>query len=197
MRIPVTPFLLLLLGLAVFGCVAFRHESSQDSAARETKLRQLLATGNKLLKQGSWQSLDQAQAAYSLARELAPQDARAVDGLGCVAWRKGNIDLAEFYFRRACELSADYDRPIAHLALVAEARGHLNAAKELLQRAVKLNPLNFRARNNLAALALKGAGDADSLGEAHRELLRAYELAGPEDPIVVGNLDLLSRRKGW
>jgi len=208
----------LLIACLFSGCVLAPGASDPETAAyREQKIRMLLTEGNKQLGQGDrlgdWDSFDRAQAAYEAARELDSGDARIIDGLGCVAWRKGNPKLAEFYFKRAIELNADYDRPIAHLALVAESRGHRHASLELLRRALQLNPLNFRARNNYAALLMKEGERAElqasplskdrseerseELSEAHRELLKAYELAGPEEELITRNISLLSKRPGW
>ncbi len=179
----------------LIGCAAGQAAlTPEQKAKRELKLQELLRAGNRSLRLGDWDNLDHAQSAYTLARELSPEDPRVIDGLGCVAWRKGNAEQAEFYFRRAAELNRAYDRPVAHLALVAEQRGHTVAAKELLQRALQLNPLNFKARNNLAATLMRGD---EHLADAQRELLKAYELAGPEDPVVGFNLNELQQRKGW
>lgn len=196
--------LLLLLILVASSCtltssctMASRQYSAEELAMREQKVRLLLMQGNKALRRGTWDGFEHAQAAYSTARELAPDDPRVLDGLGCVAWRKGNPNLAELYFKHAAELNPEYDRPVAHLALVAERRGHKRAALQLLRRAVASNPLNFHARNNYAALLLDNFQDGPALAEAQRELLKAYELAGPEDPIVDENLGLLKLRRGW
>jgi Flp pilus assembly protein TadD len=186
----------LMLVLSLLGCGIRPHEPGPaELAARESKMRELLRTGNRLLQRGDWDSLDRAQAAYTVARELDGSDARPIDGLGCVAWRKGNVDLAQFYFQRAVELNPEYDRPVAHLALVAEAHGHLQAARELLARAVALNPLNFRARNNFAALSIKHSRNPQLLAEAYHQLLRASELAG--DPLIEENIRRLEQQKGW
>ena len=173
--------------------------TAEEKAYREQKIRELLSEGNKKLRQGDWDSLDRAQAAYSTARELDRDDARVIDGLGCVAWRKGNAQLAEVYFRRSIELNRDYDRPLAHLALVAESRGHHRASVELLRQAMELNPLNYRTRNNYAAVLMDtdGRSDEPQLAEAHRELLKAYELAGPEEEFISKNIATLSKRPGW
>ncbi len=189
-----------ILALMFFLFVACRLPpplTPEERAFREQKVRELLKQGNRELRAGDWHSLDRAQASYSTARELFPDDPRVIDGLGCVAWRKGNAQLAEFYFKRAVELSPIYDRPLAHLALVAESRGHHRAAAELLAQALAVNPLNYRARNNYAAVLINTNRTGEPLAEAHRELLKAYALAGPEDPIVGGNIGILVKRPGW
>ena len=189
--------IILLYSLLFAACTAAHAPPAEEQALREQKIRELLKSGTRLLRAGAWDDLDRAQAAFTLARSLRFDDPRAIDGLGCVAWRKGNAELAELYFQRALEIEPAYDRSLAHLALVAESRGHLRAANELLQRAVIMNPLNFHSRNNYAALIMKTDRDKSSLAEAHRQLLQAYQLAGSEDPIVDGNLNLLKQTSGW
>lgn len=178
------------------GCARSAPLSPEEQTLREQRIRQLLSSGNRSLRAGD-EGLDAALASYTIARELAPEDPRVLDGLGCVAWRKGNIDMAEMYFRRAAELDSRYDRPVAHLALVAEARGHRRAALGLLVRAVQMNPLSFRARNDFAAEILRIHRSGKELGEAHREILKALELAGPDEPVLRFNLEELNRRSGW
>jgi len=190
-------FILLLLLFAPSACIKPKELTPKEVAMREIKLRELLKHGNAELRKGTWEGFDQAQADYSTARDLSPEDPRVIDGLGCVAWRKGNAELAEFYFRRARELNQNYDRPLVHLALIAESRGHREAAEGLLRRAMRTNPLNYKARNNYAALLLNTNETGPRIAEAQRELLKARELADEEDPIVSGNLNILNSRSGW
>ena len=177
--------LTIVVPLLTFGsCVRTKPLSPEALALREQHLRELLRAGTASLRQNR---ISHAEAAFQLARELHPEDPRALDGLGCVAWRKRNVRLAEHFFVRAAAVNPEYDRPVAHLALVAEARGHHRAARELLRRAIRMNPLSFRWRNNFAAVLLRGA-DGPRNEEAYRELLKAFELAGPDDPVVRYNL---------
>lgn len=153
----------------------------------EQKVKQLLAKGNKFVftKDG----LSQAKASYQVARELKPKDPRVIDGLGAVAWREGNYDLALYYFKRAYELDSNYDRPLVHLALVAEKRGDIIAAKELLLKAIEINPLNYRAKNNLAVLISRYVKDLDRKGLS--KLYQASILAEKDDPVLNYNLESL------
>lgn len=146
----------------------------------EQKVKLLLSKGNKFLLKAA--GLSVAKAYYQVARELKPNDPRVIDGLGAVAWREGNIELALYYFKRAYSLDSKYDRPLVHLALVAEKRGDLLAAKELLLKAIEINPLNYRAKNNLAVLIRRYEQDRDKKGLA--KLYQAYALAGNDDPVL-------------
>ncbi len=166
-------------------CAGKAPLSPERRVLREQRVRELLRAGTASLRSSE---LDRAEASFLVARELSPRDPRVLDGLGCVEWRRRNEKLAAYYFRRAFEENAEYDRPLAHLALVAEGRGHHRAARELLRRAIELNPLSFRSRNDLAAVLLRLARGGPPSDDAYRELLRAFELAGPEDPVVRHNL---------
>ncbi len=146
----------------------------------EQKVKLLLAQGNKFLLKKD--TLNLAKASYQVARELKPNDPRVIDGLGAVAWREGEIELALYYFKRAYSFDSKYDRPLVHLALIAEKRGDLFAAKELLLKAIEINPLNYRAKNNLAVLIKHYEKDPDKKGLT--ELYQAYALAGKDDPVL-------------
>lgn len=170
-------------------CAPQRPNLTPDQlAARELKLRELLKQSVVELRLGTPDALDRAQASLEIARELHPKDARVLDGLGCVAWRKGNVNLAESFFKKSLEQDQNYSRPWAHLALVAEARGHYNAANGLLRKAIAVNPMNFMARNNRAAFLLKNSTNPRDHSIAYQELMKAYQLSGSDDPIVQANI---------
>ncbi len=160
-------------------------------AMRETAIRELMTRGTAGLRageRGGESGLDRAEAAFLTAHQLDPLDPRAIDGLGCVALRRLQLEVAEKHFQRAIELHPGYDRPFAHLAAVAELRGDHVAARMLFERALRLNPLNYRARNNYAALL------ADVYGErfrAFRELQQASEASGETASAITGNISSL------
>lgn len=196
-------FMALLLVLAsVAGCSRGNPGLSADEqAGREGRIRVLLATGTEGLRAGEHgvlqevggdtleqiteAGLDRAEAAFLVAHQLDPLDARAIDGLGCVALRRQQYDVAIKHFQRALQLQPDYDRPFAHLALVAHARGHDAAAKALLERALRMNPLNYRTRNNYAVFLASPGGERY---RAFRELHAAAASAGGRKTVVERNL---------
>lgn len=126
--------------------------SPDDTVPRDEKVRQLLRLGTIQLREESLSSLRTAAAFYGLALEILPGDARALDGLGCVAVRSGDFVSAREYFQRAVSLAPDYDRAYEHLAFLALQEGNHREAQALFEAAIRINPLNFRARNNLAVL---------------------------------------------
>lgn len=203
--------LFLLTLLFAVGCIqrAPRIDAEYEASA-ESKVRQLLRLGTAELRQSvslpgpppnpgaqssgpSETSLERAEAFFQLALELKPEDSRALDGLGSIAFRRGERLVALRYFQRAIMREPQYDRPYEHLAAVAGQNGDSEAAKSLLLRAIDINPLNFRARNNLALLLRRefgGERPKDNL--ATSELLRglaALSVAAPKLPDDQGPLE--------
>lgn len=169
--------------LILFSCSTVKF-SAEEEAFVERKVRMLLLQGNKYLTEDD--SLLLAKASYQVARELKPNDARVLDALGAVAWREGKDQVALDFFKAAYAQDYRYDRPLVHLALVAEKRGDILAAKELLLKAIKMNPLNYRAKNNLGALIANY--NLDSRNESISHFYQSYALAGKDDPVVNYNL---------
>ena len=177
-------FLILLLA-TLTGCFWAAPTRKQNPAETERHIQKLMEAGTMALRQGTWESFERAQMAFELARDLAPNDARVLDGLGCVEWRRGHLGLATDFFNRAIALSPSYDRPYVHLALTEEQQGSKQRAQELLKTALKLNPMNFRARNNLAAMMLEAGYPHQSI----KELLQAYNAGAQKDVVVLYNLN--------
>ena len=171
--------------------VPSRLDVAQEIACEE-KLVDLLTEATIGMRFQTSSGLDHAQGALMLAQELKPRDPRVLDGLGCLAWYRGEKMTAEKFFRQAIEENPQYDRGYAHLALLAEERGDIPAARDLLRLALGLNPMNFRARNNYAILLFERFPGQQSEIEAYAELLKAYSAAG-KDALIVDNLRVLRR----
>jgi len=187
--------LLLIIAVMLGGvsCSRVQHpqRTPEQEALIEQELRGLLYKTVLLLRKGDSESLVQAESMLLLAQELRFNDARILDGLGCLAWRRGDMDLASRYFRDSIAKDPNYDRPYVHLASIAESRGDVSTAKELLVMALKINPMNYRARNNLMALLVDKEGDVP---QAYRELLKVKEGVGEIDPIFEHNNQYLHGR---
>lgn len=165
------------------------HELSRDEPEREQKLEELIRVAILHLRKGTSDSYLHAAAEFELARELAPDDPRILDGLGCVAVRQQNFNTAEHLFKEAILRNNSYDRAYAHLAYIADMRGEKKAAEELLAIAVKINPLNYRARNNYAVLLVEQEGEAGALpSHARDELLKAYHTYTEPDVVLGYNV---------
>jgi len=143
---------LIVLVLSLSGCSLPGRESPdiEKSLRLEVSIQKLLVQAVDSLRRGDAHSLEDAESALLVARELDPQDARILDGLGCVALRRGDLSEAKALFQQSISARRDYDRPYAHLAEIAETQGDISAARELLEIAVRLNPLNPQTRTNYA-----------------------------------------------
>ena len=108
------------LGLTLVACVPAKSRDMQEEVFLEQRVRELMAVGNESLRAGE---LQEAEATYSLVLELVPGDPRALDGLGAVAQRRGDVPAAKTFFIAAARANPKYDRPIAHLAQVVAANG--------------------------------------------------------------------------
>lgn len=147
----------------------------------------------ELVDQGTLQlrahDLESAQASFALALQVHPL-AAALDGLGCVALRKGELHLAERLFHRAYEMEPDYVTSLRNLALLYEAKGLTAQAEKSYKQALKGEPLDFRARNNLGVLLLTKKDEAS----AAREFSLAY--ASHPHNIIETNLSNLRQHYG-
>ncbi|PJF37581.1 MAG: hypothetical protein CUN55_21340, partial [Phototrophicales bacterium] len=66
--------------------------------------------------------LDEAQAAFEVSYDLVPSP-EALDGLGCVAFMRGELEIARDYFLSAYNQDSNYTDSIFHLALLYDYVG--------------------------------------------------------------------------
>lgn len=156
---------------------------------QEREVVRLLELSVQGMRKADAQGFEDATSALELARELKPGDPRVYDGLGSVAFRKGDLELAEYFFKKALAQDSLYDRGYAHLAMVAQQRGDIEAAVELLRIAVQTNPTNYRSRNNYAVVLAENGIDSR---RAYEELLKAMKTQRVADRITAQNLELLA-----
>ena len=167
---------MLVVCLVCTSCIGVKspYFSVEDSMQRNQNITTLLSNAVYEMNLDSNESLDKAMASLMVAKELNAFDPRIWDGLGSVEYRRGNLEQAEKYFKEAIKLNPGYDRPYMHLALIAEQRGDVIASYQLLRLAIHKNPTNFKARNNLAVLLDKYAGEDEELRKsAHTEIVKA------------------------
>ncbi len=81
---------------------------------------------------------------------IDPRAAAAIDGLACVAMRKGRYAEAQQLLLRAYEIDPRYTRALAHLSYLYERTGRKAAAEAAFRRAIEEDPLDLAARNNYA-----------------------------------------------
>ncbi|MBL7663353.1 hypothetical protein JNK13_11440 [bacterium] len=144
--------LLSLVILTCTGCFKPARPDATTLARRDQELKSLLTQAVIGLRKNTTEGRDQALGALTVAIELAPQDARVLDGLGSLYFQEENYQAAKSYFKRAIAADPQYSRPYAHLALIARKESNQSEAERLSRIALKKNPLNFRARNNFAVI---------------------------------------------
>lgn len=166
--------------IAVAGCVPGAPQSLDPTRVNDAL--QLIDRGVGQLREGA---MEEAEASFHLAAQISPLP-EALDGLGCVAFRRGDMKTAAQLFRGALELDPRYDAALAHLALVAEEEGRLTDALKLYNATLESDPRNVRARNNLAVLLAASAGDTEA---ARDHLIQARQLGNL--PTVEHNLSRL------
>ena len=116
--------------------------------------------------------LARAQFIYERILQAAPDEPRALNGLGMIAYRAGRMEEAETYLRRAVDQFADDPAFHNNLNLVHRALGRPGDAVDCCRAALKLDPDCAELHNNLG-LAL---GEDGWLESAADSLRRAIEL---------------------
>ena len=174
-------FILITYLIISAGCMANRVVGVEDQSEALRQVDQ----GTLYLRQ---RDLDKAEASFRVANETVPTLASALDGLGCVAFLRGNYKDAEEYFWRAYEVDSSYNNSLGNLALLYETTGDKQKAAQLYSRALQEDPRNFRARNNYAGF-LVSSGNNQKIKRAQDELLKAKMLLN--HPLISRNLENL------
>ena len=85
--------------------------SASQLAQRERVIQDSLAKGVAHLNSSAESSLAQAMASFHVAWQLAPEDPRVLDALGCIYYRLGQYEIARNMFKEAIRRNEKYDRP--------------------------------------------------------------------------------------
>ena len=175
--------ILLLIYLVFPGCLLpgpqpITVDRHQDSL-------KMIDQGTVLLRGGQ---LDRAQASFVVAFQLAPCSA-ALDGLGSVAYARGDFVEAEKLFKKAYEMDPTYGVALSNLALLYENQGFHARARSLYLQAEVLEPRNIRLKNNFAVFRAK-RGD---LAGSRESLLEAAAIA--DNPIIEANVKSVQQQR--
>lgn len=174
---------LITAGLAVIvGCSVARpvNFASQRTA------QNLIDKGIVLLESGK---LSEAESSFWLALETSPEPG-AYDGLGCVAFLKGQKVEAERIFRKLMSVFPEYNAARVNLALVMDSIGHKEEAVALYREALRRDPLNYKARNNLGAVLVSMDTSRDT--KFGRQYLVDSDVISP-NALARRNLEVLNR----
>ncbi len=170
--------LLIVITLTFAGCLV-TEPPSMDAIHRA---RELVDQGVIYLELGE---LERAEATFRVAFEVA-EIPQSLDGLGCVAFLRGDFESAEKLFNQAYALDPAYTYVLGNLALLYEQQGAAEKSLALYQRAIELNPANFQFRNNFGVF-LKQKLDYPNLSVS--ELRKGAALS--PDPLIEYNLKQL------
>lgn len=172
--------LCVLISVLACGCSVVEAPPTLEAYQRASHL---IDQGTLLLREGD---LDRAEATFMVAYEIARLPA-AIDGLGCVAFLRGDLGMAERRFIEAYQADEGYNNALGNLAMVYEAQGRDRAAEKLYARAVQENGENFRIRGNFGAFLAKRGSRED----ARVEFLKAASIAS--HPLIEENLKRVER----
>ena len=96
----------------------------------------------ELLYGANLSSVSNKEAWYQKASQLYPNDYRAYNNLGMLAYQKGDMSAAENYFNKAKSLKADAAEVNANLALIELGKGNVSAAETNLGKAAGAQGFN-------------------------------------------------------
>lgn len=171
----------LLMAIAAAALIGCQYRDIGPSLVERQHAEALIDKGTALLRIGN---VDAAEAAFRVSQQLSPS-AAALDGLGCVAYRRMDYQRAEDCFRNALVFDPDYKNAISNLASLYDIRGRKNEAKGLFEYAIAHEPENIRARNNFSVLL----AEDNQRERAREEFLMGQALAPAK--VIVENLKRL------
>lgn len=117
----------------------------------------------ELLYGANLSTVSNKEAWYQKASQLYPNDYRAYNNLGMLAYQKGDMSAAENYFNKAKSLKADAPEVNANLALIELGKGNVSAAETNLGKAAGAQGFNeASAALNIAKGAYQQAASAAS-----------------------------------
>lgn len=165
----------MLSGVIYFGMAGCVPQVEPPSIDRSMKSMQWIEKGVWYLRSGD---LNKAEAAFTTSAELHTS-AISIDGLGCIAFRRGNHAVAEKLFHRAIELDSNYGTAYANLGLLYDVAGKHEVARQYFEKAIQLSPDDAQLRNNFAVLIGEtGERPSQAIRELHQaEVLGAHAVA--------------------
>ena len=115
----------------------------------------------ELLYGANLSTVSDKEAWYQKTSQLYPNDYRAYNNLGMLAYQKGDMSAAENYFNKAKSLKADAPEVNANLALIELGKGNVSAAETNLGKAAGAQGFNeANAALNIAKGSYQQAASA-------------------------------------
>ena len=96
----------------------------------------------ELLYGANLSTVSNKEAWYQKTSQLYPNDYRAYNNLGMLAYQKGDVSDAENYFNKAKSLKADAPEVNANMALIELGKGNVSAAETALGKAAGAKGFN-------------------------------------------------------
>jgi tetratricopeptide (TPR) repeat protein len=150
-------------------------EHSRRAIELEPRLPEAhLHLGNSLL---ALNALYEADAAYRMGLEIAPDHAALLTAHAMAERAVGRLADAEASARRALDLRPDAADTLALLGSLAIDHGRFDEAEELLRKALAINPELPEALTSLSAVRKMSAADAPWRDAAERVLARGLAVA--------------------
>jgi Flp pilus assembly protein TadD len=81
-----------------------------------------------------------ARRLFGEALRRRPRHARALNDMGVIFFREGNLDSAAYYFNRTLQVDSLFAEPVGNLGAIALVRGDARTALEYFDRALKIEP---------------------------------------------------------
>ena len=119
---------------------------------------------------------ERSQPAYKKTTELYPNDYRAYNNLGELAYQAGNIAAAESYFKKALQINPSSAEANTNLGLIALIKGDNAAAETYLAKGSGAKTLNealgnFYIANGQYERAVNAFGDTKTNSAALAQIL--------------------------
>lgn len=134
--------------------------------------------------------MDEAQAEYETAVELAPDAAQGYDNLAMILSQKGELDEAEKVLKKALQIQPDFINAVNNLGVLYLIQKRYAEAERQFEDVLKLAPDNPAPHLNLGIIYSK----TGRLGLAETAFRKVLEKV-PGHPSAIANLEKIQRNK--
>ena len=185
--------LLRIVYLVVFLLFSFSSCSLSASLPRVPSLEEKAKVQNLIDKakvEIQLGQIEKAKTYVEIAAALAPNEPSVVDARGCIAWYYQDYLTAKKHFNNAILLDQGFENAYVNLAYIEEQKGSIVEAKKILEQVLRINPLNYKARNNYAALLYDNFDKQEAKSHLQMAIAGVNE-TGKVDRILISNKRLM------